>query len=78
MVVTSAAHHSARSTVAASKAVVKFSRRLAGKTCSLGHRTSVAVYQGLEQASSGVLSCMLRDQSMQVVAQDGLLWKHTR
>lgn len=54
MVVASAAHHSAHSTVAAAQAVMQFSQQLAGKTCSFGHRTGVAVYQGLEQASSGV------------------------
>ena len=54
MVVAYAAHHSAHSTAAAARAVVQFSQQLAGKTCSVGHRTGVAVYQGVEQASSGV------------------------
>lgn len=54
----SAAHHSALSVQAAATAVVELSNSLATKTRSMSHRTSLAVYQGLQHASVGVMSCL--------------------
>lgn len=51
--VTAAAQRSAQCTAAAATAVVEFSRGLAERTYGLGHRTSVALYRGLEEASAG-------------------------
>lgn len=51
--VTAAAQRSAQCTAAAATAVVEFSRDLADSTYGLGHRSSIAVYHGLEEASAG-------------------------
>lgn len=53
MAVTAAAQRSAQSTAAAATAVVEFSWDMADRTYGLGHRTSVAVYRGLQEASAG-------------------------
>ena len=52
----SAAHHTAFSAQAATKAVVEFTQAMANKTHSLTHKTCVTLYSGLKQSSSCVMA----------------------